>query len=186
MESEETPNLRYSHGAITLHWLVAVLIIANYILVWTAEGKPEEQEHFLVGIHAATGIMILLLSVLRVIWRITHPAPPMEPGLKSWEVALATWVHRAFYFLIIAVPFTGWVMSSAASGGKGLNIYGLFDFPGLPIGPDRDTAIAVYEVHEILATVMFFLLILHVAAALKHHFVDRDGTVGRMIPFLRR
>jgi len=185
----ETPNpqsRRYSHGAITLHWLVAVLIMANFVLVWTAEGKPEAEEHFLVGLHAATGIMILLLSVLRVIWRITHPAPPLEPGLKPWEVVLATWVHRIFYILIIAVPFTGWLMSSAASGGKGVNIYGLFDFPGLPIGPDRDTAIAIYEVHETLATVMFFMMILHLLAALKHHFVDRDATLGRMIPFLRR
>jgi len=186
MESAISQNPRYTHGAIALHWIIALLIIANYFLVWSAEDAPKAEEQRLVALHMATGITILLFSVLRVIWRITHPAPPHDETLKSWEVTLAKLVNRVFYFLIIAIPFSGWLMTSVFSAGKSINIYGLFNFPGLPFGKDEAAAGIVHEVHEVLAAIMLLLFIIHVAAALKHQFVDRNGTLGRMIPFLRR
>lgn len=186
MDKLVTQGPRYSHVAITLHWIIAAMILANFVLVWSAEDAPKAEEQRLVGLHMANGISILILSVLRILWRVTHPAPPFEESLKSWEVALAKIVHALFYFLIIAIPLTGWIMVSAHSGGAGVNVFGLFEFPGLPFAKSDATADTLHEVHEVLAFLMLLLFLLHTAAALKHMFVDRDDTMGRMIPLLRR
>lgn len=186
MDKDNSRGARYSHVAITLHWIIAAMILANFILVWSAEDAPKAEEQRLVGLHMANGISIMILSVLRILWRVTHPKPPFEESLKSWEVALANVVHGLFYFLMIAIPLTGWLMTSVYTGGMGVNVFGLFEFPGLPFAKSEAGADTLHEVHEVLAALMLLLFLLHTAAALKHMFVDRDDTMGRMIPLLRR
>ena len=165
-----------------LHWLIAAAIIGNYVLVNVAEESSEAMEEMLVGYHKALGITILLLTVLRIIWRITHKPPPLAVTLKPWERALARISHAGFYVLMIGIPLTGWMMTSAFSGGAPVDMFGLFQMPGLPLAQSRDTAGVLHEVHETGAKIMFVLFILHVAGAFKHLLIDKDGTMQRMLP----
>lgn len=176
---------RYTRGAIAFHWIIAGLILLNFALAWAADDAPDAERGALLGNHKAIGLAILAFSVLRILWRVTHRAPPFSETLRAWEAAVAKVVHSLFYFLIIAIPFSGWAMSSAASGGKPVGFFGLFDLPGLPFSQDRERAGVFADVHETLATLALVLLFLHVAGALKHQFLDRDGTLARMIPWLR-
>jgi len=186
MENAPSVAARYSRGAIAFHWTIAVLILVNFAAAWVADDLPKAEAGQVMANHKAIGLLVLVLSVLRILWRVTHPAPPLADTLKAWEAALAKVVHSLFYFLIIAIPFSGWAMSSAFSGGKPVSFFGLFDIPGLPFSADRATGGVFHEVHELFATLALLLLALHVAGALKHQFVDRDGTLGRMIPWLRK
>lgn len=185
MATADPAGGRYTRGAIAFHWIIAALILLNFGLVWIADGVPKAEKGLIIANHKAIGLTILTLSVLRILWRIAHPAPPFSTTLKVWEAALARVVHSLFYFLIVAIPLSGWAMSSAASGGKAVGFFGLFDIPGLPFSQNKVQAGIFHEVHEMLALLTLCLLFLHVAGALKHQFFDRDGTLGRMIPWLR-
>lgn len=186
MQNAPSAGARYSRGAIAFHWTIAALIVANIAAIAIAGDLPKAEAGRVIDNHKAIGLLILALSVLRIVWRVTHPAPPFVESLKTWEVAAAKVVHSLFYFLIVAIPFTGWAMTSAFSGGQPISFFGLFDIPGLPFPADKEKAGVLHEVHELLAILTLSLLALHIGAALKHQFVDRDGTLGRMIPVLRR
>lgn len=185
MENASTTSDRYSRGAVVLHWLIALLIILNIIGAFVAEDLSKADEAIVIGYHKATGITILVLTLARIVWRLMHKAPPMVETLKAWEAALARVTHAGFYFLMLAVPLSGWAMHSAHSKGKSVSLFGLFDVPALPVGSDEPTADMFHELHEIFAFVMIGLFLLHVGAALKHHFVDKDGTMRRMVPWMK-
>ena len=185
MEPETSPGVRYGRTAIALHWAIALLIVTNFALAWIAEDLPKPDRMALMGNHLAIGMAVLLLSVLRVVWRLMHPAPSMPETLKPWEAALAKVVHWLFYGVLIALPLAGWGLVSAGSGGKPFSFFGLFDLPGLPLAQDRDTAGMFHEMHEVLATITLVLVLVHVAGALKHIVVDRDTTMSRMLPWGR-
>lgn len=176
---------RYSRGAVALHWLVAVLIIVNFLIAWRAEDLPKPEAMGVMSYHKAVGLIVLLLTVVRILWRFAKPVPPLVETLKAWEAALAKVTHGLFYFLMLAIPVAGWGLHSAASGGKPVSIFGLFAMPALPVGHDKPTIGVFHEAHEITATLMFFLFFLHVAAALKHQFVDKDATLRRMAPWMK-
>ncbi len=172
--------MRYSTGAIILHWVIAILITLNYIGAWSAEDLPAAEKAYAMAGHKAFGITILVLTVLRIVWRLTHRPPPLSPTLKTWEAGLAKAVHSLFYLVMIAVPLMGWATHSAASGGKPVNAFGLFAYPGLPLEQSKANAELFGEVHEVLGIVMLALVLLHVLGALKHQFLDRDGEMRRM------
>ena len=176
---------RYSRGAIILHWLIALLIIGNFIGAWTSEDLPRDQRMVMMGYHKATGVVILLLTLVRIGWRLVYRPPAMLETLKGWEAMLARVTHLLFYGLMLAVPLAGLGLHSAFSKGKPVSLFGLADFPALPVGWDKPTIGLFHELHEVTATAMLVLLGLHLAAALKHQFLDRDGTLARMVPFLR-
>jgi cytochrome b561 len=185
MDTANPSAARYSRGAIALHWIIALLIVTNFGLAWVAEDLPDEQRYALIGNHKAIGIIVLLLTGLRIIWRLTHKAPPLVDTLKAWEAALSKVTHALFYLLMLAIPLAGWGLSSAYGKGKPVSIFGLFNFPALPVASDKPTVGMFGELHEITTTIMLVLLALHVGAALKHHFIDKDGTVRRMVPWLK-
>ncbi len=185
MTETDIAAARYSRGAIALHWLIAVLIAMNFVVAWLAEDAPDADAAIMMGNHKAIGISVLLLTVLRILWRFTHRPPPLLESLRAWEAALAKVTHSLFYLLMLAVPLAGWAMHSAFSKGKPVSLFGLFDMPALPVAWDKPTAGLFHDLHEVTATLMLVLIVLHVGAALKHHFVDRDGTVRRMVPWLR-
>lgn len=177
-----TATTRYTNVAIILHWLIGFAIIGNLAGGLLHESAPKAMQAAIMDVHKATGITILVLSVLRLGWRLMHKPPPYESSLKAWEVVTAKVTHWAFYVLMIAIPFSGWLMTSAGARKYALNWYGLFDIPFLPVAQGKMLADAAGGAHENLSYLMIALLVLHVGAALKHLFVDGDGTVARMVP----
>ena len=171
---------RYTTGAIIFHWVIAALIITNLAIGLLHEGMSRAQMMTWMGAHKAIGITVLLLSILRIVWRVTHPRPPLGGDLAIWEKTLARLTHGLFYVLMIAIPFAGWAMVS--SGGKPVSMFALFDFPALPVAKASGGVFA--SVHEITAFLMIGLIVLHLAGALKHQFIDRNGELGKMIPGL--
>ncbi|MEY2758927.1 MAG: hypothetical protein RIR33_2705 [Pseudomonadota bacterium] len=179
---------RYTAIAIALHWIIAFSIIGLIAVGWLMEEMEPGPDYFqIVQLHKSFGITILLLSVARLIWRLMNPPPP-EPDMPKFQAVLARAVHVLFYVLIIAMPLTGWIMASASSDAP-TRYFGLVDIrlPGIP-GLDAATREGLEEgfeqVHSSLAWVIIGLLVLHVAGALKHHFVDKDGLMARMAPGL--
>ncbi len=195
-------RLKYNGVAMGLHWLIAALILTNYVLAWLFNG------HVLLidvpGLHgpdklAATqwhktlGISILLLSVLRLVWRLLNPPPKLSPHLAVWERLLAHLVHGLFYVFMIGMPLAGWAMVSASTRLKvfPINMFGLFNWPA--IAPLANLPKAQmkhwYDLLETLHSDWFgwlgvVLIFLHVGAALKHQILDRDNELARMIPGL--
>lgn len=185
MESTNSAAARYSRGAVILHWLIAVLIILNVVAAWVSEDMPKPDRAMIIGNHKAIGIMVIGLTVVRIFWRLTKKPPPLVDTLKAWEAALSKVVHAALYFLMLALPLSGWAMSSSFSKGEGISLFGLVSVPALPVGYDKPTTGMYHEMHEIFANLMIALFVLHVAAALKHHLIDKDGTLRRMVPWLQ-
>lgn len=178
----------YSKVAITLHWLIALMIVGNVIIVlWAGALEGEAASRALrgtiMGAHKSVGLTVLGLSLVRLFWRLTHGFPRLPEHMATWEITLARANHLAFYALMIVVPLAGWIMVSP--GSRPLVWFGLFDVPKLPVVKGSLLAGAAHEAHEILAFAMVGLLVLHIAGALKHHFIDRDDVLARMLPLVR-
>lgn len=177
-------HARYATGAIVLHWVTALLVI--FMIVF-GEELMEAAEHdeaagtLLPSVHVSIGVTILVLTLLRLGWRLGHAPPPYPAGMKAWELILAKVTHLLFYVLLIAVPLTGWLafgdLVREEPAMSAVRVFGLFALPTAPfLGGE------VKELHEIGSNAMMVLVILHVLAALKHQFVDGDGVFKRILP----
>jgi cytochrome b561 len=172
---------RYSGVAMLLHWAIAILVIMNWQI---AEGAHEVRGPLgaeIMGYHKAWGMTILTLTLIRLAWRLAHPSVVRTKDLKPWERMLAKTVHITFYVLLIALPLGGWLANSLM--GKPVDFFGLFTIPALPVGANKELGGTIFDVHETGAKFMLLLILLHVAGALKHTIIDRDGTLWRMLPF---
>lgn len=169
--------VRYTPLARFLHWTIAALILFNLWLGFFRKSLPPEWQA--MPVHKSVGLTVLALTVLRIIWRVTHPAPPLPGALPRWEQAAAQLTHWLFYALMLIVPLTGWIMSSA--GDRPLSWFFLFDVP--KFGVEKGGALYGFshEAHELLPWLWVGLILLHVAAALRHHFVLKDGALRRML-----
>ena len=168
---------KYNRGARTLHWLSAFAIIANL-----ASGLLHEPLDGVVSLmpwHKALGMTILFLSAARLLWRMGWRAPPYPPTMRRAEVLLAKAVHVILYVLMIAMPLSGWAMSSA--GTYPLTWFGLFDLPKLPLGKESLAVLAGRTFHGTGGWVLLVLVLGHATAALRHHFVLKDEVLRRMI-----
>lgn len=172
---------RYSKVAIALHWLIAVLVIANFTLASMAEDLPREAQGALMAPHKAIGVSILMFSLLRLFWRLGHRPPVLPDAIPNWQAVAGRTVHTLFYFLIIAVPLSGWLMASAHPQAPPVDFFGLFDAT-LPVEKSKALAGIGHETHEILTKPFFVLILLHILAALKHQFIDRLPFIQRMWP----
>jgi cytochrome b561 len=172
---------KYSKVAIALHWILAALIISNFVLASMAEDVARELRGAYMNPHKAIGISILLFSVFRLYWRMGHKPPPLPDAITGWQAKAGKFVHAIFYFLVIAVPLSGWIMASAHPQAPPVSFFGLFDF-SLPIGKNESLAGFGHEAHEILTKPLAILIILHILAALKHQFADRLPFIQRMFP----
>ena len=173
---------RYSSPAIAAHWLIALLIFAAFPLgLYMHELPLSPTKLKLYSYHKWIGMTVLGLFVLRVLWRLTHRPPAPLPA-PAWQHTAAEVTHRLLYVLMALVPLTGWLMSSA----KGFQVVylGVLPIPDL-IAKNPDLGEILEEVHESLNWLLFGLVGLHVAAALKHHLIDKDATLRRMLPFGR-
>ena len=137
--------------------------------------------------HKSFGIVVLLLSIFRLIWRLTHKAPALPAGMKTWENAAAKLTHIGFYVLMIGVPLMGWAMVSASTLPVENQIFYLIPLPDMPgVNASKAAEARLKFLHEIGAKLILVLFVLHVGAALKHHFVEKDDTLRRMLPRLKR
>ncbi len=174
-------QIRYSTGAIVLHWLIAIAVIVNWRIAEAAEHLASAEKTAVMANHKALGITILILTLLRLAWRFVKSPPPLASTLKPWEARLAKTVHLLFYVLLIGLPLGGWLANSFF--GQGVSVFGIFTLPALPVGQNPDAGEGIFEVHATLGTAMLVLIVLHVLGALKHHFLDKDGNLYRMLPF---
>lgn len=191
MEWRNTPT-RYGLVALTLHWLIALAVIAmlalGFLMGEAREGSAIQFQLF--QWHKSIGITILLLTVLRLAWRLMNRQPPLPATMPLWERALARLTHLAFYVLLFALPLTGWAMVSASPLGIPTLLYGVVPWPNLPWAARAEDPEALEamlsETHEVLAFTMIALLLLHVAGALRHHFILHDTVLRRMLPLPER
>ncbi|ANY21224.1 hypothetical protein A6F68_02734 [Tsuneonella dongtanensis] len=172
---------RYSGVAMLLHWVIAILVIMNWQIAERAEGLDGPLRGEVMGYHKAWGITILVLTLARLAWRLSHKPPALASTLKAWERALARTTHTIFYVLLIGLPLGGWLANSLA--GRPLSYFGLFNIPGFPVGENKELAGAIFDAHAAGGTFLLLLIVLHVAGALKHTFFDKDGNLWRMLPF---
>ena len=167
--------------AKVFHWVMAALILAQIALGLMAASwrvSPAKLELFFW--HKSNGMLILALVVLRLLWRLANPAPLLPPGMAAWERAGARLSHLLLYALMIALPVTGWIVNSASN--IPFRIFWLIPLPAI-VAPDKPTADLVAEVHGGLAVLLALVLVAHVAAALRHHYVKRDTVLTRMRPW---
>jgi cytochrome b561/polyisoprenoid-binding protein YceI len=181
---------RYTAVAIILHWLIALSIVSLIGVGWyMGDMAPGADQFAVIQLHKSFGITVLVLSVARVVWRLMNPPPP-EPPMPGWQALASRLVHISFYVLIIAMPLTGWIMVSASPAGIGTKLFGVMEWPHIPglSTLPHETKEQLHDplefVHSKLAWVIIVLLGLHVAGALKHQFIDRDGLLARMLPGL--
>jgi cytochrome b561 len=180
--------LRYTRLAMVLHWLVAVLIVANVALGLTAELYPETWVRPAIDLHKSIGITVLGLALMRVLWRLTHAPPPMPARYGRLERRGAHAAHLALYGLILALPLSGWVHDSAfaQAAQHPLRLYGLVPWPRIGFIQAMDLEAKQrlhaqwFSIHVALAYALYALFALHVAGALKHQLWDREPELRRM------
>jgi cytochrome b561 len=171
---------RYTATAIVLHWLIAALIVAGFTLGLSMVGLPlSRQKLQWYGWHKWIGITVFLLSCARLSWRWRHPPPPAPPTTPHWQARAACLAHALLYALLLIIPLTGWLYSSAS--GVQVVYLGLLPLPDL-LPKDKALADIFRACHVSLNFTLLALVSMHAAAALKHHFVDGDAVLTRMLP----
>jgi cytochrome b561 len=184
---------RYTGIAITLHWLIAVLIIVNVALAWMWDGGviPDAKVRFAIDWHKSIGILVLGLAIMRLLWRATHRPPPMPIGFQRWEIRLSSITHVLLYIVIFGLPLSGWIMDSAwkEAASRPMQFLGSgMQWPrlGFIMTMDPVTKEAIHggfgAMHELAAKLLYVLFALHVGGALKHQFIDRERELQRIWP----
>jgi len=180
MDMTSTPAgaASYTRVAIVLHWFLALIIVAGFTIgLWMADEPVSPTRVRWINYHKWIGITILAFSLFRLAWRIGHRPPHLPESMQPWQRAAALSVHRAMYLFFFLVPVVGWAYSSAL--GFQVVYLGLIPLPNL-VPKDKALADTLIEVHAQLAWTLATLVGLHVVAALKHHWIDKDGLLRRM------
>ena len=173
----------YTRTSIGFHWILAAFILFNLGFGLYTIGLPlSPQKLKFFSWHKWVGVTIFLLSAARLLWRLRHPAPALPATMTAWEVRLANGSHALLYVLFFAAPLTGWLFSSAA--GFQTVYLGVLPIPDL-LTKNKEVADVLRFAHRWINYTMAALIGLHAAAALKHHVLDRDEVLTRMLPFLR-
>jgi cytochrome b561 len=179
-----TRILAYTRTAISLHWLIAVLVFITLPLgVVMHEMALSPDKLRMLSYHKWLGVTVFLLLLIRLAWRARHKPAPLQVQMPPWQLWAAQAVHVLLYVLLVAIPLSGWLMSSA----KGFQtVYlGVLPLPDL-LHKNKELGEALGELHEALNITLLLLLAAHIGAALKHYFIDHDAVLARMLPFLDR
>ena len=185
---------RYDNVAVALHWVIALAIIANIALGLYFGDLPRSDpgKFQLAQIHKSIGLSVLVLSLARVGWRLSHPVPPLPEDMSAMLRLLARTTQFLLYVLIVAIPLSGWAMASASPFGLPTRFFGLVEWPQIAYFADMTRAqkMPLHErledLHALLAWSAIVLVPIYVAGALYHQFVRRDAVVARMLPGLSR
>ena len=176
-------NTNHSFGFISklLHWLMAVLLTGLFAvgLYMTDLDYYDPLYHSLPDWHKNIGLLTIFLLLARFIWKLSNPEPHPLKTHKKWEVSLAKLLQTTFYILILLIGISGYLISTAE--GKGIDFFNVFKLPALFSELTEQQAELVGEAHEVMAFLLAFLVVLHASAAIKHHFIDKDETLKRMI-----
>lgn len=170
---------RYGAVAQLFHWTVVVLVITQFVLALRAKGLSPVAKIGILGLHKSVGITILGLALLRLTWRLFNPVPPLPAGAPRWQDRAAHVSHFLLYALLFITPVLGWLMSSARA--FSVSWFGLVTLPDF-IKPNKAAFQTLHDAHEFMAISLGVIAIVHAAAALKHHFFDRDNVLRRMLP----
>lgn len=190
MTSLKMPIRRYTRIAMILHWLIAFLIILNVALIWSVDWIPEDRIRLVIDSHKSFGITVLGLALLRILWRIANPPPPLPDTYPPAEKAAAHGAHALLYVLMIGLPLSGWMHDSAwkAAGEIPMYLFGLFEWPRIgwimhvePAAKERLHGL-FGGIHVWLSYALYALVFLHIAAALKHQLWDGHPELQRMWP----
>lgn len=179
----DTPS-HYTRTAITLHWVIALLIFVVFpVGLYMADLPLSPQKLQIYSYHKWAGITILVLAAVRLLWRLRHRPPALPDASVGWESKAAAGAHHLLYLLMLAVPLAGWLSSSA----KGFQTvwFGILPLPDL-VPKNEQLADILHEAHELTAWAMALVILAHAAAALKHHFIAKDDVLARMLPFLKK
>lgn len=192
-------STRYTKTAVVLHWLIAIFLVVMFVLGWFMADLPKDgpkqsaydlldlgiytwqlaeevtPRTFYFNLHKSLGITIFALIAIRILWRITHKPPALLTSYKAMERKVATGTHHLLYLLMAAVPLTGLIMAIYSK--YGVKWFGLDLFKGLDNKAVREIFV---EAHEVIGIILLVIVALHVAAALKHKFIDKDETMKRM------
>ena len=181
---------RYTKTAIVFHWVIALFIIFNICIGSFMESLEQPLRTRVVSVHASLGMTVLGLAVLRILWRVTHRPPDFPATMATWEKNVAHLAHAFLYFLMVTVPLAGFsILSSNAPRppGTGIRIWILTDIPRISVlqqNPDAGYRRILHdfylEMHHLGGWILAGLVVLHVAAALKHQFVDKHPELARM------
>ena len=187
------PVGKYTRVAMVLHWLIAVLIVANVALGLGAQWIPDDWVRPVIDTHKSVGITVLGLAILRLLWRLTHKPPPLQAHTGNWdklEHAAAHITHLLLYVLIFTLPLSGWMHDSAwvDAATHPMFLYGLFPFPriGWITGLNDTLKNTLHDqfgsLHIWLGYCLYALLALHIVGALKHEWIDKKSVIRRMLP----
>ncbi len=176
----ETRTKSYSGVAKLFHWLTALCVITAIVLGFAMVGaSPGPGQNKLYDLHRSFGALILLLTGLRLLWRLYAPPPPTVPGMPVWQEKAALYMHRLLYLMLFAMPLLGWAGTSAFPAT--ITVFGLFTLPAL-VAPDRELSELLLGIHWRLAFLLCAMILGHAVAALYHHFILKDETLKRMLP----
>lgn len=179
----QEPLLRYSNVNVAFHWVTAAFVFFQLWLGFSfADLEQGTRRASLFTWHRTIGALILLILPARLTYRLTNPPPPYPPQLPKWERVAGTWNHRLFYLLLIGLPIGGLIAVSGHTQGPTITLLGGIAIPKIP-GISRNLGELAGEAHSAGAWLLCALILLHVAAALKHQFIDKGRAAGRMPPF---
>jgi cytochrome b561 len=174
------PLVRYRGPAQALHWLTAILVFTGVGLgIAMLNAAPGDMQNQLFNLHRSFGALILAVTGIRLIWRLYAPPPPLVVGLPPWQERAAHATHWALYGLLFVVPLVGWAGTSAF--GARIPVFGLFELPMI-LEKNKAVADVLLPLHQILAFTLCALVLMHMGAALHHHFIRKDDTLRRMLP----
>ena len=171
--------MKYTRTAMTLHWLIALLIFVAFPLgIYMHELPLSPTKLKLFSYHKWVGVTVFTLTFVRLLWRTTHQPPPLPSSITRWQQRASHVAHYLLYALLIAVPVSGWLMSSA----KGVQTvwFGMLALPDL-VSRDKALGELLNTVHKGMNITLLALVVVHVLAGLKHHFIDRDNVMSRML-----
>ncbi len=177
-------NHRYTSTSIALHWAMALGLAGTFALgFYMADLSLSPTKLKLYSYHKWAGITLLLFALARLAWRVGHSAPELPEGMPAIQRLAAHAAHWVLYGLMLGIPLSGWLMSSAQ--GFPVVWFGLVPLPDL-VAKNKELGVVLGQIHVILNYCLLAVVLVHIVAALKHHFIDNDGLLGRMLPWIKR